>query len=119
MRVNGVVATRLPSFQLVGEASLLENLQSPNGELHPKSRATVVAAPGTTYVKWPQKAFYELQQEEDSDFAYAHTPPLKCLPSHHAASSASPHELVTTPLRHTSRLSHAASLLAPAGTPSS
>jgi len=71
VRVNGVVATTLPPYQLVGEASLLENLQSPRGELHPPSRATVVAAPGSSYVRWPQSAFYELQSEEDSDFAYA------------------------------------------------
>lgn len=71
VRVNGVVATTLPPYQLVGEASLLENLQSPGGNLNPPSRATVVAAPGTAYVRWPQRAFYELQQEEDSDFAYA------------------------------------------------
>ena len=71
VRVNGVVATKLPAYQLVGEASLLENLQSPGGTLHPKSRATVVSPPGQTYVRWPQSAFYELQQEEDSDFAYA------------------------------------------------
>jgi CRP-like cAMP-binding protein len=71
VRVDGVVATTLPSCQLVGEASLLENLQSPGGEFHPASRATVVAAPGAKYVTWPQSAFYELQQEEDSEFAYA------------------------------------------------
>jgi hypothetical protein len=70
VRVNGVVATTLPPYQLVGEASLLENLQSPGGNLNPPSRATVVAAPGTAYVRWPQRAFYDLQQEEDSDFAY-------------------------------------------------
>ena len=69
VRVNGVVATTLPPYQLVGEASLLENLQSPGGALHPPSRATVVAAAGASYVRWPQSAFYELQQEEDSDFA--------------------------------------------------
>jgi len=50
---------------------LLENLQSPGGKLHPNSRATVVAAPGSAYVRWSQADFYELQQEEDSDFAYA------------------------------------------------
>ena len=27
--------------------------------------------PGSYYVRWPQSAFYELQQEEDSDYAYA------------------------------------------------
>jgi CRP-like cAMP-binding protein len=71
VRVDGIATTSLPPFQLVGEASLLENLQSPDGSLHPRSRATVVAAPGTSYVTWPQSAFYELQREEDSDFAYA------------------------------------------------
>ena len=71
VRVGGSVATTLPPYQLVGEASLLENLQSPQGEVHPPARATVTAAPGAYYVRWPQSAFYELQQEEDSDFAYA------------------------------------------------
>ena len=33
MRVSGTLATRLPPYQLVGEASLLENLQSPGGDL--------------------------------------------------------------------------------------
>jgi hypothetical protein len=71
VRVGGKVATTLPPYQLIGEASLLENLQSPRGEVHPPSRATVVAEPGSYYVTWPQSAFYALQQEEDSDFAYA------------------------------------------------
>jgi len=71
VRVGGAVASTLPSFQLVGEASLLENLQSPGGAVHPPARATVVAAPGSYYVRWPQSAFYGLQEEEDSDFAYA------------------------------------------------
>ena len=69
--MGGAVASYLPPFQLIGEASLLENLQSPGGEAHPPARATVVAAPGSRYVRWPQSAFYELQEEEDSDFAYA------------------------------------------------
>lgn len=71
VRVDGVATAELPAFQLVGEASLLENLQSPGGKLHPPSRATIIAASGTRYVKWPQAAFYELQEEEDSDFAYS------------------------------------------------
>ena len=71
VRVGGAVASYLPPFQLIGEASLLENLQSPGGEAHPPARATVVAAPGSRYVRWPQSAFYELQEEEDTDFAYA------------------------------------------------
>ena len=41
------------------------------GEEHPPARATVVAAPGCWYVRWPQSVFYELQMEEDSDFGYA------------------------------------------------
>lgn len=71
VRVGGAVASTLPPYQLVGEASLLENLQSAGGEVHPAARATVVALPGSCYVRWPQAAFYELQQEEDSDFGYA------------------------------------------------
>lgn len=71
VRVGGAVASTLPPYQLVGEASLLENLQSENGEVHPAARATVVATAGSCYARWPQSAFYELQQEEDSDFGYA------------------------------------------------
>ena len=71
VRVGGAVASTLPPYQLVGEASLLENLQSKGGEVHPPARATVVAVPGCYYVRWPQSAFYDLQQEEDSDFGYA------------------------------------------------
>ena len=33
MRVSGTLSTILPPYQLVGEASLLENLQSPGGSL--------------------------------------------------------------------------------------
>jgi len=71
VRVGGTVTTTLPPYQLVGEASLLENLQSADGEVHPPARASVIAAPGSCYARWPQSAFYELQKEEDSDFAYA------------------------------------------------
>ena len=71
VRVGGAVASTLNPYDLVGEASLLENLQSPGGEEHPPARATVVAAPGCWYVRWPQSVFYELQMEEDSDFGYA------------------------------------------------
>lgn len=70
MRVGNTVATRLPPFQLVGEASLLENLQSPGGTLQSKARATIVALPGAKYVRWSQRTFYELQEEED-EFAEA------------------------------------------------
>lgn len=68
--VGGVVTTTIPPFQLVGEASLLENLQSDDGTVHPPARATVVAPPSTTYVRWSQRDFYVLQEEEDSEFAY-------------------------------------------------
>lgn len=71
VRVGGAVASTLPPFQLVGEASLLENLQSERGEVHPPARATVVATAGSFYARWPQSAFFELQQEEDGDFGYA------------------------------------------------
>jgi len=70
VRVGNTVATRLPPFQLVGEASLLENLQSPGGTLQPAARATIVAMPGAKYVRWSQRTFYELQEEEE-DFAEA------------------------------------------------
>ena len=69
VRVDGVQTATLPAFSLVGEASLLENLQSPGGALHPPSRATIVAPPGTTYVRWPQSVLYELQEEECVAFA--------------------------------------------------
>ena len=62
VRVGNTVATRLPPFQLVGEASLLENLQSPGGTLQPAARATIVALPGAKYVRWSQRTFYELQE---------------------------------------------------------
>ena len=106
MRVNGVVATILPPYQLVGEASLLENLQSPGGELHPKSRATVVAAPGTTYVTWPQKAFYELQQEEDSDFACAMIPaePHRTGPRYNCLTMSAPVRARSSALRYAIQL---------------
>ena len=70
VRVGGAVASTLPPYQLVGESSLLENLQSDNGDVHPAARATVVATAGSCYVRWTQSAFYELQKEEDSDFGY-------------------------------------------------
>jgi len=71
VRVSGTLATRLPPFQLVGEASLLENLQSPGGSLQQAARATIVALPGTKYVRWSQSTFFDLQQEEDGQFAAA------------------------------------------------
>jgi CRP-like cAMP-binding protein len=71
VRVSGTLATRLPPYQLVGEASLLENLQSPGGDLQQAARATIVALPGSKYVRWSQRTFYDLQQEEDGQFAAA------------------------------------------------
>lgn len=71
VRVSGTLSTILPPYQLVGEASLLENLQSPGGSLQQAARATIVALPGSKYVRWSQRTFYELQQEEDGQFAAA------------------------------------------------
>lgn len=71
VRVSGTLSTVLPPYQLVGEASLLENLQSPGGTKYTPARATIVASPGSTYVRWKQSSFYELQQEEDGQFAAA------------------------------------------------
>jgi CRP-like cAMP-binding protein len=71
VRVDGARATKLPPYSLVGEASLLENLQSVNGDAHQPARATVFASPGSRYVRWPQSAFYELNKEEDSEFGYS------------------------------------------------
>ncbi|KAL3927255.1 MAG: hypothetical protein SGPRY_002913 [Prymnesium sp.] len=71
IRIGGRVSTTLQPYQLIGEASLLEHLQSEGGTVHPPARATAVAAPGAAYVRWPQQALYLLQQEEDSDFSFA------------------------------------------------
>lgn len=57
-------------YNLVGEVSLLENLQSAGGSFHKRAIASMLAEPGSTYVRWPQRAFYELMQE-DADFAGA------------------------------------------------
>lgn len=57
-------------YNLVGEVSLLENLQSKGGHFHKRAIASMVAEPGSTYVRWPQRAFYELM-ESDADFANA------------------------------------------------
>merc|ERR1740115_287703 len=62
---------RLLTRRWPGEASLLENLQSPGGSLQQAARATIVALPGSKYVRWSQRTFFELQQEEDGQFAAA------------------------------------------------
>jgi hypothetical protein len=41
--LNGVTVTTLPPYRLVGEASLLEYLQSPGGATHGLARSTVRA----------------------------------------------------------------------------
>ena len=46
---------------MIGEASLLENLQSEGGNFHQPSRATIVAEPGAAFVRWSQRSFFELQ----------------------------------------------------------
>lgn len=46
---------------MIGEASLLENLQSEGGLVHQLARSTIVAEPGAAFVRWPQRAFYDLQ----------------------------------------------------------
>jgi len=71
VRIAGRVATTLQPYQLVGEASLLENLQSKDGELFPPARATIVAEPGAAYARWSHRSLFQLQREEDSDFGYA------------------------------------------------
>lgn len=70
VRVAGRVATTLPAYQLVGEASLLENLQS-DGSAHPPARATVVAAPGAAWARWSQTELYRLASEEDAELSTA------------------------------------------------
>jgi len=64
-----VVAT-IPPLQIIGEVSLMENLQSPGGTFHQVARATIVAEPGAQYVKWTQESFYKLTQK-DREFAYS------------------------------------------------
>ena len=54
VRVKGVVTATLPPFRLVGEAALLENLDS-DGTAALPSRATVVAPPGARFVRWPHR----------------------------------------------------------------
>ena len=66
--VGGTVTTTIPPFQVIGEASLLENLQSAEGGYHQPSRATIVARPGARYVRWSQRTFFELQRS-DREFA--------------------------------------------------
>jgi len=71
VRVGGVVTATLPPFRLVGEAALLESLteedEGGNRRVLP-SRATIVAPPGVRFARCPHDAFYDLQQEEGSDF---------------------------------------------------
>lgn len=66
---RGLVAAIAP-LVLVGEVSLLENLQSEGGRYHRRSIASMVAPSGATYVRWPQSTFYELMRA-DAEFARA------------------------------------------------
>jgi CRP-like cAMP-binding protein len=68
-RERGVVAP-IGLFSLVGEVSLLENLQSEGGAYHRCAIASMVAEAGATYVRWPQRCFYELMSS-DADFGKA------------------------------------------------
>ena len=62
--MNGVVAARIPPYQVIGEASLLENLQSEGGTFHQPARATIVAEPGAAFVRWSQRSFFKLQASD-------------------------------------------------------
>lgn len=53
-------------YVLIGEVSLLQNLQSPGGSYHPEAVASMVAAPGATYVRWPQWVFFEAMAEDEA-----------------------------------------------------
>jgi len=66
----GKFVANIPVLQLVGEVSLLENLQSPGGRFHRQAVASMVAAAGSTYVRFPQQAFYDLMQT-DEEFSNA------------------------------------------------
>lgn len=68
-RERGYVAP-IGLFSLVGEVSLLENLQSEDGHYHRCAIASMVAEAGATYVRWPQRCFYELMSS-DADFGKA------------------------------------------------
>ena len=49
---------------------MLENLQSEDGSYHLRSRSTIVAEPGSSYVWWPQSALFKLSQS-NAEMAYA------------------------------------------------
>eukprot|EP00747_Dinoflagellata_sp_TGD_P181194 gnl/TRDRNA2_/TRDRNA2_34837_c0_seq1.p1 gnl/TRDRNA2_/TRDRNA2_34837_c0~~gnl/TRDRNA2_/TRDRNA2_34837_c0_seq1.p1 ORF type:complete len:398 (+),score=23.91 gnl/TRDRNA2_/TRDRNA2_34837_c0_seq1:136-1194(+) len=66
--VGGTVTAQIPPYQIIGEASLLENLQSPDGLAHLRARATIVARRNVRYVRWRQRDFYELK-DLDQEFA--------------------------------------------------
>eukprot|EP00619_Florenciella_sp_RCC1007_P016918 CAMPEP_0205937960 /NCGR_PEP_ID=MMETSP1325-20131115/45567_1 /ASSEMBLY_ACC=CAM_ASM_000708 /TAXON_ID=236786 /ORGANISM="Florenciella sp., Strain RCC1007" /LENGTH=142 /DNA_ID=CAMNT_0053308269 /DNA_START=203 /DNA_END=629 /DNA_ORIENTATION=- len=63
------VTTSTFHSKVIGEASLLENLQSEGGTFHQPSRATIVAEPGAAFVRWSQRSFFELQAS-DPEIAY-------------------------------------------------
>jgi len=67
---NGKHVGSIPALQLIGEVSLLENLQSPGGRYHRNAIASMRAEAGSTYVRFPQAAFYELMKA-DEGFAAA------------------------------------------------
>ena len=61
--VSGVIATSIPPYQLIGEANLLEFLQIKEDEepVHLPARSTIVAEPGSKFVRWQQASLRELQ----------------------------------------------------------
>lgn len=65
---DGTKVGMVKPFELIGEVSLLEHLQSPGGDYHPPAMASMVAEAGSSYVRWPQSSFYELMTQ-DEDFA--------------------------------------------------
>ena len=69
VRVEGVLATTIAPYTLIGEACLLDALAiadgtAKEGTLAPAARATVVAAPGAKWARWSHDTFVELQQGE-------------------------------------------------------
>uniref|UniRef100_A0A7S3JZQ0 Cyclic nucleotide-binding domain-containing protein n=1 Tax=Aureoumbra lagunensis TaxID=44058 RepID=A0A7S3JZQ0_9STRA len=63
---NGQRVASIPPFQIIGEVAMLENLQSENGQFHQAARATIVAEPGSLFVRWPHSKLYSFQKSDES-----------------------------------------------------
>jgi len=73
--VSGVIATSIPPYQLIGEANLLEYLQSKDEEdpVHLPARSTIVAEPGSRFVRWQQASLRELQVRKKYGYSVKHS----------------------------------------------